>query len=168
MKKAVLAIGGLLVGLGVLGHFFAKPLLAQVRAALIQNVDEPGRNPYQERQYYSFTGFCGLNVCPVNFSPVPAGSRLVITDISGSLKLQGTVSVDEIFLTESAGSGAIRVNVPTQYEGFANGITFRQFNSQVHLYVEPGKIPSVEVVLTGNPGAYVQNISLAGYYIKLP
>jgi hypothetical protein len=172
MKKVLLVLGGVLIVLIVLatfGYFFGKPLLAHGGAVLTQSVDEPGRNPYQERKLYSFTGVCGLSTCGLDFKPVPAGSRLVVTNISGSLKLQGSVVVDEIYLLEAGGgTGLIRMNVPTQYEGSANGLAFRQFNEQVHLYVEPLKTPSVEVQLSGNPGAFVQNIALAGYYIKLP
>ena len=48
MKNKLLTLTGALALLTTFGHFFGKPLLVQVRAALVQNMDEPGRHPYQE------------------------------------------------------------------------------------------------------------------------
>ncbi len=39
--------------LTVVGAFTAKPLLAQIKAALVQNVDEPGRIPYQSSAVFA-------------------------------------------------------------------------------------------------------------------
>ncbi len=60
---------------------WASPAVAQTRAALVQSIDEPGRNPYQETQ--SNTTCRGTTVCGFNFAAVPAGKRLVLTNISG-------------------------------------------------------------------------------------
>jgi hypothetical protein len=46
MKNKLITLAATAALLAVLGHFYAKPLMAQVRAALTQNIDEPGRNPY--------------------------------------------------------------------------------------------------------------------------
>lgn len=75
---------GAVLTLAVFGRFYAKPVLAQVRAALTQNVDEPGRNPYQQ-QFFSYLSNCqaGSQFCNFNFPAVPANSRLVLTNISG-------------------------------------------------------------------------------------
>jgi hypothetical protein len=83
MKNKLLTFAGALALLATLGHFYAKPLLAQVRAALVQNVDDPGRIPYQGVRACFFQS---NNFCTVNFPPVPAGKRLVITHVSGFLR----------------------------------------------------------------------------------
>ncbi len=166
MKKVVIVLTAVALTLGVLGRFFAKPVLAQVRAALTQNVDEPGRNPYQERQAYSFSGTCSGTVCITDFSPVPAGSRLVITNVSGNLILGNGAVVVETWVTPKGGAD-LRAHIPTFYEGFASGINFRQFNSPVQIYVDAGQSPEFFAELSTNPGGYFQNITLTGYYIKL-
>jgi hypothetical protein len=73
MRTKLLTLVSALAIVSVLGHYFAKPLLAQARAALIQNVDEPGRNPFTV-------------VIQTTFNPsftVPAGQRYVIQHFSG-------------------------------------------------------------------------------------
>src|SRR5215468_9758461 len=81
MKSRLFAMAGALMLLMLLGRFFAKPLLAQVRAALVQSVDEPGRNPDQETKVAG----CGLShpECDLTFAAVPPGKRLVLTNVSG-------------------------------------------------------------------------------------
>lgn len=52
-------------------------LIAQaVRAALVENVDEPGRHPYVENSV------CVSGNCTLTFSVVPSGERLVVTSVS--------------------------------------------------------------------------------------
>lgn len=43
MKQKMLAMAGVLALLAVLGRFYAQPVLAQVRAALVSDVDNPAR-----------------------------------------------------------------------------------------------------------------------------
>jgi hypothetical protein len=74
MKNKLLTLAGGLALLALLGHFYAKPLLAQVRAALVQNVDEPARH------VWTMAGNTGVN----NTYTVPAGQTLVIEEV-GSL-----------------------------------------------------------------------------------
>ena len=72
MKNKLLTMAGGLALVAVLGHFYAKPLLAQVRAALVQNVDEPARH------VWTMAGNTGVN----NTYTVPAGQTLVIEEVS--------------------------------------------------------------------------------------
>ena len=46
MKNKLITIASALALLVVLARVFERPLLAQIPAALTQNVDEPGRNPF--------------------------------------------------------------------------------------------------------------------------
>lgn len=50
MKNRTMMLAGTLMLVAVLGKFYVPPLLAQARAALVKNVDEPGRTPYQALQ----------------------------------------------------------------------------------------------------------------------
>jgi hypothetical protein len=81
-----------MAALTALGTFTAKPLLAQIKAAFVQNVDEPGRIPYQSSAVFSQGGggctgpncfSCSGNRCTVNFAPVPGSKRLVVTSVLG-------------------------------------------------------------------------------------
>lgn len=56
----------------------SRAIAQAVRAALVRNPDEPGRNPYFETRYV----LCTSEVCESTFSPVPAGQRLVVTFVS--------------------------------------------------------------------------------------
>src|SRR5713101_6940805 len=47
---------------------------------LVRNLDEPARNPYQEAIFATCTG---SQFCNFDFSAVPAGMRLTVTNISG-------------------------------------------------------------------------------------
>ena len=62
----------------VLGGVFAKPVLAQVRAALVRDADNPALAP--------FRGRVDFDLCCINdgrlMTTVPAGKRLVIEYIS--------------------------------------------------------------------------------------
>ncbi len=74
MRNKLLAVAGTIAVSALLGHFYAKPLLAQVRAVLIQNEDEPARH------VWTFNGYSAFE----NSYTVPAGQTLVIEEV-GSL-----------------------------------------------------------------------------------
>jgi hypothetical protein len=85
MKTKLLTFAASLVLMAALGHFYAKPLLAQVRAALIKNIDEKGRTPYQADS--SCIPTFPQITCQAVFPPVPAGRRLVIEYVNGEFQL---------------------------------------------------------------------------------
>jgi len=74
-----------LAALTAVGSYTAKPLLAQIKAALVENIDEPGRNPYSSTVAVN-PGKCGVSStgCVLFFVAVPAGKRLVVTNIIGN------------------------------------------------------------------------------------
>src|ERR1017187_7583386 len=75
MNHKLLKFAGALALLAVLGKFYAVPAIAQaVRAAVIKNIDERGRVPYQA----TITCVSASTVCQYYFPAVPAHSRLVI------------------------------------------------------------------------------------------
>jgi hypothetical protein len=80
--------------LAAAGAFTAKPLMAQIKAALVQNVDEPGRMPYQSTALFSQGGggcagpncfSCSQSFCIVTFAQVPGNKRLVVTSVLGQV-----------------------------------------------------------------------------------
>jgi hypothetical protein len=86
-RKSVLWIAAGLTTLAAIGSYTAKPLWAQVKAALVQNVDEPGRNPYSSTVTFFNAPPCAPDgsgtTCALIFQPVPAGKRLVATTSHG-------------------------------------------------------------------------------------
>ena len=47
MKNRLMTFAGALALLAVLGKFYAPPLMAQVKATFIQDVDQAARQPFQ-------------------------------------------------------------------------------------------------------------------------
>jgi hypothetical protein len=101
-----MAIG--LAALTLIGSYTAKPLWAQIKSALVQNIDEPGRNPYSSTVFLSKAfpaDNCVAAVCDALFNTVPVGKRLVATNVSGNIFLQtpGVVVGGVFFFREGLG-----------------------------------------------------------------
>lgn len=118
MKNKLLSTAGALALVGALGHFYAKPLLAQVRAALVQNVDEPARHVWTFNGYGAFS----------NTYTVPAGQTLVIEEV-GSLcgASEWSIAIDE---SSAANRG---------YFYFAAGNSIGALGQHTRIYVRSGE-----------------------------
>jgi hypothetical protein len=165
MNRRMIAASAAILGLvAVTGHFAAKPLLAQIRAALVKNVDEPGRTPYQSSQHCSPVGVVLL--CSGDFTPVPAGKRLVIQHASGLLgcgvaSCGGGLNHIQLF---SKGHGSLNDDgafIP--YPVVTN--IWSAFNEDVRLYIEPGAVPSFQAYL--NVFSASITITVTGYLTDL-
>ena len=146
----------------------APPALAQTRAALVQSVDEPARNPYQETQ--SNTTCRGTTVCAFEFATVPAGKRLVVTHISGYVDT-GAGALPNGFLSSSFG-GSQYATIPfTGVRGPTSGLGVRTFiNHGVLAYFGAGETPRGTLHVNGS-GDLMSGGSLlfvSGYYINVP
>lgn len=74
MKRlSLIALAGAFALLASLAH-------AQPKPALVQDVDGPARNPYQHSMVRNDCG--GETNCQIDFDAVPAGMRLVVTQVS--------------------------------------------------------------------------------------
>src|SRR5262245_25873570 len=167
MKSRLFAMAGALMLLMLLGRFFAKPLLAQVRAALVQSVDEPGRNPYQETK--SVECVTGLSFCEFDFSPVPAGKRLVVTNLSGySAKKSEPSPLGLLIVYDNVKNKEI---LDVFFAGVktlqSNGFTFFAHNQEIRAYYEPNEAPHIRVVAGDDSFASIK-FSISGYYVNLP
>lgn len=155
MKSRLLTFAGGLALLALLGHFYAKPLLAQVRAALTQNVDEPGRNPFKVSLLSDASGTASFTV--------PAGKRYVIEDISGFCS--STTVLDYFVIQPSPDEDVL---VPLYRTSVVANSYFT--NAFVKTYGEPGSTVTVQTGpfgATGSAGgACLYN--LWGYSINLP
>jgi hypothetical protein len=72
MKHKLLILAGVLAVVAVLGGFYGKPVAAQIRGLLVQDVDQPARAPFQ----WTF-GFATADT-PDQTVTIPKGYRLVI------------------------------------------------------------------------------------------
>jgi hypothetical protein len=168
--------------LALLATATAAAALAQTRPALVRNVDEPGRNPYQS--FVSFNAslastdgryFCQQSpdppVCFVVFPAVPAGKRLVVENLTGWVAVQSpnfpcTVNIQ----TDSPTFGNL-VSVPMiLLPGDLGGGLFRYgANTTLSTYLEPGASPRVQVSVCTQPGSLKNGqLTLSGYTVDLP
>jgi hypothetical protein len=163
LRKSIFA--ALCFGLvGLTMHLSAEPAMAQVRAALTKNVDEPGRMPFTENPLV-LTSTCTFNsvlyFCRVNFSAVPAGKRLVVEHISSFIALSATGSPDSIRFIDRFGGTAEWVQ-PT-FTTRVNTTSHFFLDRPTLVYYEPGDTPQVLVATTVQPT--VVEVILHGYFI---
>jgi hypothetical protein len=163
--------------LTVVGSFTAKPLLAQIKAAMVQNVDEPARNPYQDGAAFSQGSGCSGTFCNVYFATVPAGKRLVITNITGVVYVASPGVLQPLTLVHD-GAPAPAVPIPTVQQagifpgpsGQAEGIF--DVNAPVRIYFDSGTAPHVIASASGSiavdTGYTASQIFLSGYYVSIP
>ena len=150
--------------------------VAQIRATLIKNIDEPGRIPLEIRAVWlhdrcleNCSNFSTIGVSTnwlrwEFFLPaVPAGKRWVVQHVSGVLPGTGTtasVELDEN-LVSPFGGGKWTFYGPF----FVGQLRLLGFNSQVFTTYGPSASPRVRVAVTDwtdiNPGV----ISVSGYLI---
>jgi hypothetical protein len=106
--------------LTVVGAFTAKPLLAQIKAALVQNVDEPGRIPYQSSAVFAQGSpgcagpgcfSCTGTFCALSFTQIPSNKRLVVTGVFGKVYVN-TPGVLEPIQLLVAGVGPLCLFLP--------------------------------------------------------
>jgi hypothetical protein len=146
----------------------APPVQAQARAALVQSIDEPGRNPYQET--LSDLGCRGTTVCSFNFSTVPAGKRLVITHIAGYVDT-GAGTLPNGFLQSNFGGTAYATVPFTGVRGPTSALGVRIFiNHEVRAFFGAGENPRVTYHVNGSgdtmSGGALMMVS--GYLVNLP
>lgn len=143
------------------------PVLAQTRAALVQSIDEPARNPYQEVQ---FNVTCrNTLVCSFNFAAVPAGKRLVVTHIAGYVDTSSG-GLPNCFLSSGFGGSGFASLPFSGVLGSNSALGGRiNLNHQILAYFGPGETLGAFCRASGGEtmsgGAQMM---LTGYYISLP
>ncbi len=160
MKNRLFALAGGLALFAVLGHFYAKPLLAQVRAALVKNIDERGRNPYiQNVTCYS----ASANTCTVFLPAVPAGMRLVVEHLNVSMDTPtALISVD------ISGNGTIMFPFMQKMSSDSAGNSIYVANQPFLSYYEAGQTPEVSMFAAAGGFTFVSgNVTFTGYLVNL-
>lgn len=144
------------------------PVLAQTRAALVQSIDEPGRNPYQETQ--SNTTCRGTTVCSFSFATVPAGKRLVLTNISGYVDTAAG-ALPNGFVSSGFGGSAYATLAFTGVRGPTSALGTRIFiNHSVQAYFGPGEPLNGTFHVNGSGDAMSGGalLMLSGYFVNVP
>jgi len=147
---------------------FADSAQAQTRAALVQNVDEPGRTPYSELK--SANCF-GSQLCRLLFSAVPAGKRLVLTNINGYTHVTSGTLPDIAVVSWTATPTPTQVSMTaTRGATFSAGVTRMYVNQTVLAFFGPGDVPLAAFDLRDTSDTLAGNtqLQLTGYYISLP
>jgi hypothetical protein len=157
MRNKLLTLAAVLVLLAVLGDLYAKPLLAQIRAALVQNVDEPGRNPI------------GLSVnadSSETFWSVPGGKRYVIEQYTAFCEVSNTGFLTSVELSVSTGGALVSATTPAFVSyTISDGNVVWGASSTTRLYADPNTTLTFAGV-----GSSIKNcsVSVSGYAISQP
>jgi len=165
MKNRLLMGAAALALLGTLGHFGAKPLLAQIRAALVKNIDERGRSPYMVQTECHSAGQV-IAFCQASFPVVPANKRFVVEYVSGYLQAAHGKFGGGFLQVPSAGV----FNFPLQSH-FEATDTLNQDAYSVSMpavfYYEPGQTPVFFIDATVPTNDLQGNVTLSGYLVDL-
>lgn len=159
-----------MVGLGaVVALATGAPAQAQTRAALVKNIDEPGRTPYQSVIEFNAGDGCTSNICNfVSFTPVPAGKRLVVDHLSAMVGVTGggrpAVTAFSTSLCTNCNNRALIAGwVDTGFTP-VSGVNFWILDRPLTVYFEAGETPRLKMIATTN-FSVVGNASLVGHLI---
>jgi hypothetical protein len=145
----------------IMGSMLAEPVWAQVRAALVRDVDSPALAPVTLRADFTFTALNNQAL----LTTVPAGKRLVIDH--ATYNSAGATSDELIFLAvRSPQFGPIRLylEINGPHVSASSGFTIQDGSQPVKAYFEAGE----EVWLTASHntgGARTLSVVLAGHYV---
>jgi hypothetical protein len=177
MKNKLLTLAGALALLTILGTHYAKPLLAQVRAAVVKNIDEPARVPYQAQIICGGVSQCnlGANHGPFFSLPqIPDHSRLVIDQISLLIQTNGTLNIVKLgqFSPGFGESELDPLDPPLTFLPFSSTPAGYVVNQTVRYYFESGFIsPAVELGIaapvTGSALSVSMQGMVSGYVVDL-
>jgi hypothetical protein len=161
MKNKLLITAIFVFAFAVVLHHYEKPVMAQVRAALVQNIDEPGRSPFTltiECAGFQNSGFCS----GTSSTAVPANKRFVVQYVNGIMDIYGSGTFDSGYVS----SNGMTLYLDPHFGATSFGFSTYTINMPVVAYVEAGQTPSIEIYGTSStsPQAIV---TLTGYLIDL-
>lgn len=157
MKNRLLTLAGALALLAVFGKFYAVPVIAQVRAALVKNVDEKGRAPYQQSGFVQCTN--GNSFCDLFLPAVPANKRLVVEHVSANIF--APVGLNGTFLIVGGNTSSALPGRST------SAPTLLAVNETVLMYFEAGASPLYRVVPSVADGSASFSATITGYLVDL-
>jgi hypothetical protein len=162
MKRRLWTLAGALALLAVLGKFYAVPLVAQVRAAIVQDRDAKARNIYQSVQ----NCFNVTNPCQVTFAAVPAGKRLIVEQVSALVTLP-TAAAGTIADIELRGASVFQFLPIVAAPGNFGGQVQYTTNQTVLAAYDAGQVPQVDTFVASG-ATFTVVASISGYMIDIP
>lgn len=166
IKKLICSAAAVTIAI-VAAAWFSPSAYAQ-KAAIVQSVDEPGRNPYQEALFN--TTCRGLSSCTFSYSAVPVGKRLVLTHITGYVDVSDGTFPNGSVVSNLGGDAYANVHF-TALRGSPAALGTRMYiNEQVLAYFGPGEVPSGNLGVIGTTGTFSggARLQLSGYFVNLP
>ena len=184
-KNRLLTLAGLLALLAILGKFYTEPLLAQVRAALVSDVDNPARGFVQ---FHAFVHLppanAGTSLTADLGYQVPAGKRLVVDTVSAmSQQLNQTRPSGGLWLLAGA-SGACSPTTVAFGVTFGSPVLIMPLTFQgttvfgdysfgaiqhVQAYVDSGQCLAVRIDHDATVDTSVSyNVTVSGHVVSLP
>lgn len=139
----------------------AEPVWAQVRAALVRDMDAPALAPVTLRTEFSFTALNNQRL----LTTVPAGKRLVIDHVS---YYSGGVNTDELVFmalrTPEFGPMTLLVEINRPHTSASSSLTLQDGSQPVQAYFEAGE----QVWLTASHstgGSRTLTVVVTGHYV---
>jgi hypothetical protein len=135
---------------------------AQIRPAMVRNVDEPARVPYfaSGQPGCPYTNECDL-VGPI----VPAGKRLRVTRLEGIIVGQTTSIFFALMLNDTSHPVLMFPAQPMSGAFFGSVVSF---NQEVDFFFEAGQTPIIEVGNTSSIVVDVRNrLTIVGYLVDV-
>ena len=147
IKRFVWFAAGLAAVATVITVGVESPVIAQVvRAALVRNQDEPGRNPYSQN------AGCFGSGCSLTFPAVPAGERLVVTFVDAAIEGGGG---SPLLLSGHGQDGRYLATTDN---------TVSVVSSPIVAYYDAGETPMLTCFCSNT----VLTSTLSGYFVALP
>jgi hypothetical protein len=168
MKNRIWTLTGALALLAVIGKYYAMPAIAQtVRAAIVKNIDERGRNPYAVNVDCS-PAVGPASSCTAQATQVPAGMRLVVENINliGLFQSPNTTTTRTTLWVNTGQNRAHEVTGGI-YTNPSGNQRYYALNQNLIDYVEAGEIPSIEFDVTGSVPSTVFFGTITGYLVNL-
>lgn len=155
-RKNLVWAAAVVTAVAVIGMLTSKPVLAQIKAALVANVDAPGRIPYQG------VVVVRTDTCCYSLPPVPSGKRLVMTNVAGSMKLNPPGVLASVDLVNQQ-TGAQVSNAATLAGTFAGQNVFG-LNAPMQLVADSGQTIQMTIsALASTPSIGIFTVS--GYLL---
>ena len=157
MKRKWLIVVGVVLAVVVAAERYGRPVMAEVRAALVQNVDEPGRNPF---------AFSTVSGSLAQFS-VPAGKRYVVQQFTAECVLTTTPTTPILVYVAGFTNGINVVALaPASVSPSFAGESLANGTGTTPLYADPGS--SVFVYITDTAQVSDCAFYVSGYVINNP
>ncbi|HWR17212.1 MAG TPA: hypothetical protein VN577_20455 [Terriglobales bacterium] len=161
LKHRYITVIFTIVGVAVLLSIFTQPAMAQIRPAMVRDVDTPALTPFFATVDYYFNTLNDQRL----LTTVPAGKRLVIEYIS--YWSAGPIGDQLVFATlrrAQYGTLMVMMQINPPHPSADSSYTIQDGSQMVKAYFEAGD--QVWVSASHNTNGYRDfNISVFGYYV---